>query len=176
MLLDSSLKTVACRSYGGAVHIDSKGARLPRSVPLFTAHCPRDRAFTNSFKRLVLPASTKLSNNEIKLLEIERVLRIWSSEPNNRRVKGLPGSRHCGALNSFHKHYLTQPSQHQQTCHCTTDLAIPNQYQPGQVPYKQAIRAQSAMTRSGHLSASPSTAVAATFCAGHVFKSGSNRI
>jgi hypothetical protein len=45
--------------YGAVVHIDFKGARLPHSVPLFTAHCPRDRAFAGSVKRLLLLASTQ---------------------------------------------------------------------------------------------------------------------
>src|SRR3984885_9906512 len=67
--LSNTLITKQCRAThqdcclfsatGAVVHIDSKDARLPHSVPLFTAHCPRDRAFAGSVKRLLLLASTQ---------------------------------------------------------------------------------------------------------------------
>ena len=83
MLRDSSLKAVACCSYGGVVGIDSKGARLPRSIPLFTAHCPRDRALCRQLQKTgIASINTKSSNNEIKLLEIEKVLE--PSEPGHQ--------------------------------------------------------------------------------------------
>lgn len=80
------IKTVACFRCGAAAHIDSKGARLPHSVPLFTAHCPRDRAFTDSVKRLLLPSiNTKSSNNESKLLE-KKVLEPSESGHRNKII------------------------------------------------------------------------------------------